>query len=283
MAISHPIVAEIARGVYCINEFGMDSLFLITGTERALLVDTGTGVFDLPAFLKTLTPLPVDVALTHGHVDHAGGMGCFDRVYLHPADFTGALSVTPETRRDFAGQILQMAGGIFACTPDDVRIYETRPELLPLKEGDVFDLGGVHVDVYETPGHTPGGLSFLIREERILLSGDACNPNTLLFPFLPDGSRAPHASLEGLEATARKIQALSPLYDRNYNGHIGFGGEIAFLPLPESLPQEVADLCRDLISGKATWEAGGQIGLSAVGRFPHGRVCFDPAHCREGQ
>ena len=147
----------------------------------------------------------------------------------------------------------------------------------------MFDLGGVHVDVYETPGHTPGGLSFLIREERILLSGDACNPNTLLFPFLPDGSRAPHASLEGLEATARKIQALSPLYDRNYNGHIGFGGEIAFLPLPESLPQEVADLCRDLISGKATWEAGGQMGLSAVGRFPHGRVCFDPAHCREGQ
>ena len=131
MAISHPIVAEIARGVYCINEFGMDALFLITGAERALLVDTGTGVFDLPAFLKTLTPLPVDVALTHGHVDHAGGMGCFDRVYLHPADFTGALSVTPETRRDFAGQILQMAGGIFACTPDDVRIYETRPELLP--------------------------------------------------------------------------------------------------------------------------------------------------------
>ena len=165
----------------------------------------------------------------------------------------------------------------------NVRDFSRQPELLPLGEGDCFDLGGVHVDVYETPGHTPGGLSFLIREERILLSGDACNPNTLLFPFLPDGSRAPHASLEGLEATARKIQSLSPLYDRNYNGHIGFGGEIAFLPLPASLPREVADLCRDLISGKAAWEEGGQMGLIAVGRFPHGRVCFDPAHCREVQ
>ena len=283
MAISHPIVAEIAHGVYCINEFGLDALFLITGSQRALLVDTGTGVFDLPAFLKTLTSLPVDVALTHGHVDHAGGMGCFDRVYLHPADFTAALSVTAEMRRGFAGQILQMSGGIFGITSDDVRTYETQPELLPLKEGDVLDLGGVHVEVYETPGHTPGGLSFLIREERILLTGDACNPNTLLFPFLPDGSLAPHATLEGLEATAQKIQSLSPRYDRNYNGHIGFGGEIAFLPLPETLPQEVADLCRDLIAGKATWEEGGQMGLTAIARFPHGRICFDPAHCREGQ
>ena len=25
--------------------------------------------------------------LTHGHVDHTGGIGWFDRVYLHPADF----------------------------------------------------------------------------------------------------------------------------------------------------------------------------------------------------
>ena len=46
-----PFVAEIAYQTYAINEHGMDALFLLVGTEKALLIDTGTGVVDLPALL----------------------------------------------------------------------------------------------------------------------------------------------------------------------------------------------------------------------------------------
>ena len=53
-------------------------MFLFVGTERALLIDTGTCLFDIPATLGQLTDKPVDVALTHGHVDHAGGIGWFE-------------------------------------------------------------------------------------------------------------------------------------------------------------------------------------------------------------
>ena len=54
--------------------------------DKALLVDTGMGVGDLAALVRSLTPLPVIVVNTHGHPDHAGGNGGFDEFFLHPAD-----------------------------------------------------------------------------------------------------------------------------------------------------------------------------------------------------
>ena len=72
-------VAEITdlSGVHC---------FLVEGRDKALLIDTMTGLRGLPAFVATLTDLPVEVALTHGHMDHAGGVFEFGRCYIHPAD-----------------------------------------------------------------------------------------------------------------------------------------------------------------------------------------------------
>ena len=63
-------VCEIARDTYVINEAGMAAMFLVIGEERALLIDTGVGMTDLPALIRSLTPLPYDVVLTHGHLDH---------------------------------------------------------------------------------------------------------------------------------------------------------------------------------------------------------------------
>lgn len=38
-----------------------------------------------------------------------------------------------------------------------------------LKDGDVFNLGGMTVEVYALPGHTPGTMTVLFKEDRILL------------------------------------------------------------------------------------------------------------------
>ena len=50
-----------------------------------------------------------------------------------------------------------------------------------LKDGDRFDLGGISVETYALPGHTPGTMVMLIPEEKILILGDACNNATFLF------------------------------------------------------------------------------------------------------
>ena len=61
---------EIAPNVYKINEFDFDLVFLIVGTEKAMLIDCGTGLADLKSFVRTITDKPLLVVATHGHTDH---------------------------------------------------------------------------------------------------------------------------------------------------------------------------------------------------------------------
>ncbi len=51
-------------------------------------------------------------------------------------------------------------------------------------EGFVFDLGGMHLEVIEVPGHTPGSIGLLYREEKTFYAGDSMNDD--LWLFLPE-------------------------------------------------------------------------------------------------
>jgi len=66
--------------------FGV-SMFLIIGTKKAALIDTGYGVGDLKGYIRSITKLPLIVLCTHGHVDHASGTDQFERVYLNHNDW----------------------------------------------------------------------------------------------------------------------------------------------------------------------------------------------------
>ena len=249
-----PPVSEIAYQTYAINEYGLNAMFLLVGSEKALLIDTGTGVFDLPALVKSLTDKPVQVVLTHGHPDHAGAIGWFDEVYAHPDDFEMALNLSYESRRGYAEALLKLNRAAPVTAEDTVK-FEKMPKMLPLFEGDTIDLGGRKVMVFETPGHTPGGLSFLDVRERIMITGDACNANTLMLALGGMKEMNPKQTIGTLQATAEKLVTLEPLYDRNYNGHIGYGGSGMCVPQPYSVSRDMASLCADLLSGAEQGEA----------------------------
>ena len=67
-------IESIQPGVWHISEpigaieprFGVDSanMFLVAGTERAAVIDTGMGIGDLRAAIEALTPLPLLVCNT---------------------------------------------------------------------------------------------------------------------------------------------------------------------------------------------------------------------------
>ena len=136
-------IQKLRSGVYSIDQ-EMVRCFLIVGSQRAMLLDTGAEQCDLLALIRELTELPLLVLHTHGDGDHTANDGLFSDIYAHPDEF-------PIIRR-------------------------FRPELTaklhPITEESSFDLGGRLLQVVETPGHTPGSISLLDRENRILFSGD---------------------------------------------------------------------------------------------------------------
>src|SRR6476620_3283329 len=83
----------VGTGVWHISEaigrveprFGVDTvnMYLVAGSERAALIDTGMGIDDLRAAVAALTRLPVTVCNTHWHWDHSGSNSAFDQITIH--------------------------------------------------------------------------------------------------------------------------------------------------------------------------------------------------------
>ena len=154
--------------------------YLAVGNERAALLDTGSGIGHMRPLIDRLTDKPLIILLTHGHVDHAMGATEFDcPVYMSPADDPVYESHKGlEVRK---GGLGMADPAVVAKIEDGDFIPPREKPFLPLAHGDIFDLGGLTVETYACPGHTPGSVVFLLREERTVLLGDACNFFTFLF------------------------------------------------------------------------------------------------------
>jgi len=171
---------ESAENIKAIFSATGEILYLVEGEKDAVLIDTCLGVGHLRDFTKTLTQKPVTVLLTHGHVDHALGAPEFERVYMNEKDCKLFQEHSPIEERK--GYLQATLGERFNQLDESAYVPpELDKEFLELREGMSFDLGGTHIDVYELPGHTQGSMIFLIREQKILILGDACNNSTFLF------------------------------------------------------------------------------------------------------
>lgn len=205
-------------------------MHLVEGEDRALLIDSGFGVGDLRGFVDTLLKredVPLTVLLTHGHVDHAFGAGAFDDVLMNPAD-----NAVFDTHADLARTVHEQAraeGAVVAPWPD-------RSAYRPVHPGDVIDLGGVRVEVYDGRGHTPGSLALLLVEERMLVTGDVANQFT--FMFMPEAT-----PLEDYRARLVSLEAeLAGRYDRVLGSH-GTGN------LPITVLPDLVALCDRVLHG----------------------------------
>lgn len=157
-------------------------MYLIVGSEKALLMDTNLGVGNLRGLVETLTDKPYEVVLTHGHVDHSLGAPAFDRVYMNRQDIPIYQKMSPlEERIGYLHGNLGPGYDEFEFEPEDFVAPDPNYPFLDLEEGHTFELGGVHVDVYSLAGHTPGSMVLLVRESRTLITGDACNNVTFMF------------------------------------------------------------------------------------------------------
>ena len=232
---------RVGPNIWEINEYDCASMFLVAGCARALLIDTGIGLGDLPGFLKTLTDLPVDVLLTHNHRDHVGNAPAFERVYISGIDAGMGPMLRPlttaESRLQYAHHTRKAHPGTrYPWTDADMAVFEREPLVIPIEDGYVFDLGGRKLRCVLTPGHTPGSISAIDSESGYLFCGDAINGTIGLGVRPIDGMR--HATMEEALASLKRLSSMAFDHARIYNGHAdfrGFGNPLPADILPKTI------------------------------------------------
>jgi glyoxylase-like metal-dependent hydrolase (beta-lactamase superfamily II) len=176
-------VYEIRPGLFAIYEPGQFEeviSYLVTGTEKALLFDTGLGIGDMRSVVAELTELEPIVVNSHTHYDHVGGNHQFEAVYGTGTEYTmsNAKGRRHEDVAEFVGE-----GWIWKKTPEgfDRDRYESKPFAIAktIVDGEEIDLGGRKLEVLLTPGHAPDALCLLDRETRLLFTGDTFYPAAL--------------------------------------------------------------------------------------------------------
>ena len=226
---------KIYDNVTLIAGLGGEQSYLIEGSEKALLIDGLAGVGSLKAFVRELTDLPVTLVNTHGHVDHIGADMEYGEVYIDPADIALLYEHSDrEMRLGFA-----KSGAMFGPLPVEPRLDDvTVPgpiKTLPLKDGDIFDLGGVRLETISVPGHTRGTVVFLDRARGVVYSGDACNRNTLLFTEFS-------TSIEEYKESLLHFQSFEDAFELLWGGH---GGQAE----KKSIIEDALQLCDEIMAG----------------------------------
>ncbi len=226
---------KVTEHITRIFAFNTELMYLVEGEERVVLIDTGSGFGSLRECVDRLTDKPVTVLCTHGHTDHALGAAEFEDVYISPLDEKAyAIHSDWEFRKDSGVMWPE-----FSLLRED-QIIPAAPfgAMKSLYDGDIFNLGGISVEVHACPGHTAGSLAMLIPEERLLLLGDACNYMVFLFDELSSKVS------EYKKALAELLARLKGRYDRVLLSHgDGWG-------VPDMI-ERVIEVCDDILEGRS--------------------------------
>lgn len=204
-------------------EDGGVRFFLLEGTEKALLVDTGMNTPDAKAIAESLTELPLSLINTHADRDHISGNLSFDTFYMSPAE------------------IENYASGIQQTTPEVAAQQQTTPEvvgrILTVREGDLIDLGERPLLVIDNPGHTPGSIAILDIKNRVLIGGDAIQDGNI-FMF------GKYRSIEQYVKSLEHIREYGDRFDVVYPSHGTF-------PVSPELIDDLIGGAQKIIAGTA--------------------------------
>lgn len=161
---------------FTFNSFQTNSFILWDESGKCAIADPGCSseaeLSRLTGFIADKGLEPVCILLTHCHFDHVYGMAALAREYEIPvyADMNEMYSLQVTNAK--------LCGQFGFPMPDEFPIIRTSSDVhhpakaIFVQDGDTIDVGNLRFEVIQTPGHSKGGLCFLERNEKVLLSGD---------------------------------------------------------------------------------------------------------------
>ncbi len=144
------------------------------GSGRGLIVDPGDEPERILATVEAMGVKVEAILITHCHFDHIGAVAPV-------ATVTGAPVYCPEIERPLLADIMAYVPIPGIGPYDNYEADET------LKGGETLELAGLTIDVHFTPGHSPGHVTYAIRDEEAMFSGDVLFKGSVGRVDLPGG------------------------------------------------------------------------------------------------
>jgi len=177
-------IIQINDNTWRIEDRGV-RFFLLTGTKKALLIDSGMNTPNAKQIAESITNLPIMLLNTHADPDHISGNSGFDCFYMHPDE------------------------------EDNYRAHGGLGIIQPVKDNDIIDLGNRPLKTIFIPGHTPGSIAVLDINSRVLISGDTIQDGNI---FMFNERRNLPLYVESL----KKLSMYTDEFDTIYPSHGSF-------------------------------------------------------------
>lgn len=140
------IIKTIPTGAYEANTY----VVMDEDSKEAVIIDNFGEFHKIDKVIKEFSMIPKAILLTHGHFDHVSGIDKLKEEYKIPVYINENDWKMIDKKADIFGEM-------------------EKPEFF-VKEGEEITLGNKTIKVIETPGHTPGGVCFLVEDH--LFTGD---------------------------------------------------------------------------------------------------------------
>ncbi|MBR6515645.1 MAG: MBL fold metallo-hydrolase [Bacilli bacterium] len=159
---------------------------IIKGKDKAIVVDCGYGIFNIRELIENYIDTPYMVICTHGHMDHSSGGFLFDKIYLPEKDIELYKKHNSTEKR--TKNIVDAISKQLITDEYDKETYINMPlanyEIIEI--GTVIDLGDMHVEIIGMEGHTKGSIGLLVKEHKLLFTGDAAI--SMIWMFLEEST-----------------------------------------------------------------------------------------------
>jgi glyoxylase-like metal-dependent hydrolase (beta-lactamase superfamily II) len=254
------------------------TVYLVVGSKRAALIDSGGGSGDLAAEARKVTGLPTIVLHTHAHGDHVGADSQFREIYASPLERGRSgngydFGKTEASRLAFLESLAETDEARATLRETHARGDVTEAAWRDLSDGELIDLGGTTLRAIAIPGHTPGSLAFADLAGRFAFTGDGI------------------ADIHWFDAPGTSVEAFADTLDHFAAGAAGAHNVYAAHlrgPFKMELIRDLRDATSAIVSGSDDPVESADYGILKHGllrarRAGAATVYYDDAHRRRAK